>query len=228
MITETLCSNSHKPLVKGWPSKVLNRTFFVADDFSGYSRATLASLHKEIDQDIFLINKSIKETRQKKGMYRVILAVEAKYQRELGRVKQRRAFLVEVKEWITLALIKKKEESAVTSFKSHKLPAQEKISHSFVKHAEHSLNAWTKKLSSQSKYWSTIAFDKRVKEVLKALIIEELGSQYYNLCDKAISAVAAEANSYFSNLPDNKNNNQLINDINSHIDDLNSELMRKF
>ena len=51
-------------------SKVVNRSFLVADDFSGYNQSTLAGLCREIDQDIAFINECIKTTKQKRGMYK--------------------------------------------------------------------------------------------------------------------------------------------------------------
>ena len=237
---QTLCENSHKPIVKGWVSKVVNRSFLVADDFSGYNQSTLASLCREIDQDIAFINECIKTTKQKRGMYKVILATEAKYQRELNRIKRRRTFLVAVKGWATWALMKEKAETAASSLPENPAVepvndkvlisgalARQKALQSLESIAQRQSGTWTDKVFVQSKRPSTDAFNARVKEVLKSLIIQKLGSQYYEFCEQAIDTAAAEARDHFARFPDSKNKERWTQAFDLHANRLYSESTKK-
>ena len=239
---QTLCDNSHKRTVKGWASKVVNRSFLVADDFSGYSRSTLTDLCREIDEEIAFINKCMQSTKHKSGMYKVILATENKYQKELKRIRERRTFLVTVKQWAISALIKEKEKAS-SSVQSPEnvttepvttrdwikgLIAKQKSSQSFVKVEQRQCSNWTNSLHAQSKTPSTDAFNARVKEVLKSLIVEELGPRYYSFCEKAIDTAASEARCYFDRFPDSKSKGRWIDAFDAHVDHLYSELVKKY
>jgi hypothetical protein len=237
---QTLCENSHKPIVKGWASKVVNRSFLIADDFSGYNQSTLINLCREIDQDIAFINECIKSTKQKRGMYKVILATEAKYQKELNRIKRRRTFLVSVKGWATWALMKEKAEAAFSSSPENPTAepvnntvlisgalARQKASQSLENIAQRKSGNWTDKVFVQSKRPSTDAFSARIKEVLKSLVIQKLGSQYYEFCEQAIDTAAAEARDHFERFPDSRNKERWTNAFDSHANSLYSELTKK-
>jgi hypothetical protein len=207
---QTLCENSHKPIVKGWASKVVNRSFLVADDFSGYNQLTLISLCREIDQG------------------------------ELNRIRRRRTFLVAVKGWATWALMKEKAETSASSLPENPEAepvndkalisgalARQKALQSFESIAQRQSGTWTDKVFVQSKRPSTDTFNARVKEVLKSLIIQKLGSQYYEFCEQAIDTAAAEARDHFDRFPDSKNKERWTQAFDLHANRLYSESTKK-
>jgi len=231
---QTLCTNSEKPAVKGWMSKIVNRSFLVADDFSGYSELTLVSLCKEINQELSFINQCIKSTKHKSGMYKVILATESKYQKELSRVKRRRTFLVQIKKWAMIALAKEREETSSCS----KLPGGSTIEQTSIDvslqisgisavPAQTTPNSWTAKIPIHCKHPSMYVFNEQVKEALEVLLIEELGLLYHKLCEEAVRVTANDANAYLGRFIDSKDKDRWVNALSSHTASLCGSVGRK-
>lgn len=220
---QTLCTNFQKPVVKGWMSKIVGRSFLVADDFSGYSESTLASLCREIDQELTFINQCIKSTKHKSGMYKVILAAESQYQKELLRVKKRRTFLVQIKKWAMMALAREREETSscsnlpnVLTIKRASIDTQLPASRSCVVPAQTTPDSWTTKIPIHCKHPSMYVFNEQVKEALEVLLIEELGLLYHKLCEEAIRTTANDANAYLDRFIDSKDKDRWVKALSSH------------